>query len=297
MEFETIAIVSPGAMGHKVGAFLSKRGLKVITLLNGRSEASAARAERTGMEGAADMNELMSKADMFLSILPPDSAEALARDAAAAMTATGHTPVYVDCNAVSPGTAGKIADIVTAAGAKFIDVGIIGPPPGEGATKFYASGTDAGLLDFMDGDGISVRQMGPGATRGSAIKMVYAGLTKGTFTLHTAILLAADMLGVGPELHAELAESQKGPWEAMNRRVPFIAADAGRWIGEMEEIAATMAGIGVTDGFHEAAADIFRLLDASPLGRETRETQDKNLPLDDAIRIYADTLKTRKAAE
>ena len=297
MEFKTIAIVSPGAMGHKVGAYLSGRGHRVITLLNGRSEASAARAKRAGMEGAADMNELMSSADLFLSILPPALAETLARDAAAAMTATGHRPVFVDCNAVSPGTAGKIADIVTAAGAKFIDVGIIGPPPGEGATKFYASGADAPLLDFMDGDGISVRQMGSGATRASAIKMVYAGLTKGTFTLHTAILMAADMLDIGPELHAELAESQKGPWQAMNNRVPFLAADAGRWIGEMEEIAATMASVGITDGFHQAAADIFRLLDASPLGNETRETQDKNLTLGDAIRIYTETLKTRKAAE
>ena len=83
----------------------------------------------------------------------------------------------------------------------------------------------------------------------------------------------------------------------MNRRVPFLAADAGRWIGEMEEIAATMAEVGVTDGFHQAAADIFRLLDASPLGLETRETQDKSRTLDDAIKIYADALKTRKAAE
>jgi 3-hydroxyisobutyrate dehydrogenase-like beta-hydroxyacid dehydrogenase len=297
MEFRNIAIVSPGAMGYKVGAFMAKRGHRILTLLEGRSAETIARAKRAGMDGMANMAALAAEADLFLSILPPASAEAMAHDFAAAVESADRAPVYVDCNAVSPGTAGRISTIVAAAGAKFIDVGIIGPPPGEGLTKFYASGPDAGLLEFLEGDGISVRNMGTGPTRASAIKMCYAGLTKGTFTLHTAILLAAEMLGVADEFHTELADSQKGPWEAMNKRVPFLAADAGRWIGEMEEIAATLASTGLTDDFHHAAADIFRLLDASPLGAETRETQDKNRGLNEAIRIYADAAKTRKAAE
>jgi len=41
----TIAIVAQGAMGAGVGARLVERGLRVITSLSGRSEASTKRAK------------------------------------------------------------------------------------------------------------------------------------------------------------------------------------------------------------------------------------------------------------
>jgi hypothetical protein len=111
------------------------------------------------------------------------------------------------------------------------------------------------------------------------------------------VLLAGEMLGVGPEHKAVLSETQKDNWEAMNASVPFLPCDAGRWVGEMEEIAATFGSVGVTPLMHKGAADVFRLLDSTPLGAETRETQDKSRTLDQALAIYADTLRGKKAAE
>jgi hypothetical protein len=35
-----------------------------------------------------------------------------------------------------------------------------------------------------------------------------------------------------------------------------------RWVAEMEEIAATFAAAGLPDGFHRAAADVFRRVEA-----------------------------------
>jgi hypothetical protein len=65
----------------------------------------------------------------------------------------------------------------------------------------------------------------------------------------------------------------------------------------MEEIAETFGSVGVTPLLHKGAAEVFRLLDASPLGAETRETQDKSLSLDRALVIYAETLGGKRAAE
>src|SRR5438067_13373196 len=122
----TIAVVAQGMMGSGVGKRLHERGAEVRTLLSGRSEKSAERARAAGMRPAADEKALLDGADVFLSILPPDQAEALARQLAPALTALSKKPVYVDCNAVSPQTVERIAAIVTPTGAEFVDAGIIG---------------------------------------------------------------------------------------------------------------------------------------------------------------------------
>ena len=145
-------------------------------------------------------------------------------------------------------------------------------------------------MQALDGQGIEVRALGPGPGRASALKMCYAGLTKGTFTLHTAVLLAAHRLGLESELRSELEYSQAKVLERMTAIVPWLAADAGRWIGEMEEIAETFAGVGLTPDFHRAAAQVFALRDATPLAAETRESRAAERRLEDAIAIYAKAL-------
>jgi len=289
---DRIAILMPGDMGHAVGRALRRHGHDVLTCLAGRSERTRGLAAAAGMRDAGSLEALVAEADLILSILPPEAAVAQAGAVAAAMTATGVRPLYVDCNAVSPMTAREVGGIITAAGAPFIDCGIIGVAPGKGKpTRFHVSGPDTGAMERLDGKGIQVLPLGPEIGRASALKMVYAGLTKGTMTLHTAMLLAAWQLGVYDEAVAEYADSQPAALQAMQGRVPRIPADAGRWIGEMEEIAATLAAAGVTTGFHDGAAEICRVLDRTPFALETRETLDRSRTIDQAIPVYAQHLK------
>jgi 3-hydroxyisobutyrate dehydrogenase-like beta-hydroxyacid dehydrogenase len=289
---DRIAILMPGDMGHGVGRALRQHGHDVMTCLTGRSARTRGLAEAAGMRDAGSLEALVAEADLILSILPPDAAVAQATSVAAAITATGARPVYADCNAVSPTTARQTGAIIAAAGARFIDCGIIGFAPGKGkATRFHISGPDTSAMERLDGKGIVVLPMGPEIGRASALKMVYAGLTKGTMTLHTAILTAAWQLGVYDETIAEFTDSQPAALEAMRARVPRIPADAGRWTGEMEEIAATLASVGVTPAFHQAAAEICRLLDRTPFAAETRETLDLSRSIDDAVPVYAKHLK------
>ena len=170
----------------------------------------------------------------------------------------------------------------------FVKIGIIGPPPRAGVeTRFYSSGPDAYRLSELGGEGILYKIVSEDIVAAAAMKMCYAGLTKCTMTLQTAVLIASEILGVRDELSRELESSQKFHWSLMTSRVPFYAADADRWAGEMHEIAQTLGSVGLTKNLHEGAGDIFRLMASSPLGEETRETLDKSRTLEDTIRIFS----------
>ena len=299
MTFSTIAVMSPGDMGHAVGRALQEQGYRVITALAGRSEHSRQRAERGGLEDVDTLERLISEADLVLSIMPPSAAQAFATAAADAMQTTGAAPVFGDCNAIAPATTQKIGSIVGAAGATFVDGGIIGAPPGRGSPpRLYVSGGDAELLLPLGGPVLKIVSLGPEVGRASALKMCYAALNKGTMTLETAVLLAGARLGVYDELKVELASSQPAAFKRIENRVPWLAADAERWTGEMEEIAATFADAGLPANFHLAAAQIFRLLATTSLAAETRETADRTRTLDEAVRLFVDALSApRRAAQ
>lgn len=292
---QTIAILGTGDMGHAVGRVLGAHGHDVVTCLAGRSRRSRRLAEEAGIGEVADLEALVRAADLVLAIVPPAAAANAAQAVAAAMAAGGATPPYVDCNAVSPATARRVGDTIAAAGAPFIDAGIIGRAPGRGSVpRFYVSGPDTRPVQGLDGEGIAIKVVGPEVGRASALKMCYAALTKGTFTLHAAVLVAAEALGLSAELRDELLFSQPDAYARMQAMVPRLPADAGRWIGEMEEIAATFEAAGVTPAFHHGAAEIFRLLAETPYAAETRETLDTNRTLDEAVRVYAQHLPMRR---
>jgi 3-hydroxyisobutyrate dehydrogenase-like beta-hydroxyacid dehydrogenase len=291
MAIQTIAILSPGDMGHAVGRALGEHGHDVVTCLAGRTERTRMLAGQGGFRDLADLEALTVAADLILSIIPPTAGLATAEAVAAAMERSGAKPPYADCNALSPATAGRIAEVITGVGAPFIDAGIIGSAPGQGTPpRFYVSGADTAPLEALDGKGIAVKPLGREVGRASGIKMCYAGLTKGTNTLYTAVLMAAEVMGLSRELRAEFLYSMEDAYSHMQAAVPRLPADSERWIGEMEEIAASFAAVGVTPKFHLGAADVFTVLARTPLARETRETMDRSRTLEDSVRVYVDQL-------
>lgn len=291
MQVQRIAILSPGEMGHSVGRCLLAGGFDVTTCLTGRSERTRTLTAAAGIRDEPDLDELVRDADLILAILVPDQARALAGQVAEVMKRTGSSPAYADCNAISPDTAREIDRVITAAGGRFIDAGIIGGPPGgEEKTRFYASGPHEAILTQLDGHGILVRPLGGEVGRASGIKMCYASVTKGTSALHAAALTAAEVMGLGEELLVEFSESQVQRLKAMGG-VNSLSAKAFRWIGEMQEIAATYERAGVSPGFHEGAEHIFRLIAESPIGHERPETVDRNRTLEETVAIFAEAAR------
>ena len=283
----TIAILMPGDMGHGVGQALIERGHRAVSPLEGRSAHTRGLAERAGIEDLGTIEGCVAEADLILSILPPDRAVAQAEAAAAAMTRTGRTPAYADCNAISPITMAKVTAALDGTGATVIDCGIIGlnpikTPP----TRFYVSGPDCSAIEAINSDAIKVEKISGEIGKASAMKMVYAAGTKGVWTLQTALLLTAARQGVLEPLLEKLDYSQSATLKAMRNRIPFLPADSERWVPEMQEIAATFADAGVTSGFHDGAADVFSLLAKTPFAEETRETLDTSRTLEQALAEY-----------
>ncbi len=297
MALRRIAILSPGDMGHGVGKVLAERGYTVITCLAGRSQRTRELAAAAGFGDVPSLEDVVREADLIMSILVPSQAAALATEVAQAMRATGTSRPFADCNAVSPRSASAIAAIIGGAGGDYIDAGIIGSSPARGAVpRIYTSGPGAGLMDELDGAGVAVRNLGPSIGRASAIKMCYASMTKGTNALRVAMLAAADSLGLYDELVEELGQSQGGTLSQMESGIPGLPANAGRWIGEMEEIAGTFEQAGVTPRFHQGAAEMFRLLAATPFADESPETIDSGRTLQETIRVITGLLRERAAA-
>jgi 3-hydroxyisobutyrate dehydrogenase-like beta-hydroxyacid dehydrogenase len=233
-----VGLLHPGEMGAAVGAAVDG---DVLWASEGRSDATRVRA--AGFRDAGTLGVLVAEADVILSICPPHAAVDVARACA------GFAGIYVDANAISPQRAREVAVLQP----RFVDGGIVGGPPAEPGTTLYLSGADA------DADAVAALFVGsPLATRvvssASAVKMAYAAWSKGTTAMLLAIRDVARANGIEDEW--ELAAPELA---AQLPRAEAAAAKKGwRWVGEMEEIADTFDAAGQPDGFHRAAAEVFR---------------------------------------
>ncbi|HEY7908493.1 MAG TPA: DUF1932 domain-containing protein [Thermomicrobiales bacterium] len=291
----SVGILSPGDMGHTVGAVLRAHGLRVLTCLEGRSERTRALATEAGIEEMPTLGDLVVAADIILCILVPAEAMGVASRVAAAIRATGADVLYADCNAIAPQTVRAIGDIITVAGGRFADVGIIGGPPKQPGTRFYASGPGAEEFAALNDFGLDVRVLDGDAGQASGLKMCYGALTKGLQALGTELLVAARLMGLEETLRAEQVESTPDVLAWLQRAVPTMPPKAYRWVGEMEEIAATFASLGMTPSIFQGAADLYRFIAETPIGKESPETRDRNRGLDGVVDALATALETEQA--
>jgi 3-hydroxyisobutyrate dehydrogenase-like beta-hydroxyacid dehydrogenase len=248
-----IGVLHPGEMGAAVGGCLSQRGFQVLWASAGRSPDTAARAVAAGMRDVGSVGGMSERASVILSVCPPRAALEVARSVA------GFQGIYVDANAVSPAASREVAKAVEAGGAKYVDGGIIGSPPrSPGDGRLYLSGSQAGEVgDLFAGTALDARVIGEEIGQASALKMAYAAWTKGTAALILAIRALAHAEGVEQALIAEWQESQPALTARPHAAARSALRKGWRWVAEMEEIAATMAAVGLPPGFHQAAADIY----------------------------------------
>jgi 3-hydroxyisobutyrate dehydrogenase-like beta-hydroxyacid dehydrogenase len=271
----TIAVIAVGEMGSAVGRRLRERGATVVTSLAGRSAASAARAAAAGIVPVASDREL-AEADAVLSIVPPAEALPLAERLKPELARAARKPLYVDCNAVSPQTAERIGAALAGTGCRYVDAGIIGPPPSATArTIFYASGDGAREFERLSAYGLVIRVIDGPIGAASAVKMSYAGITKGLTAIGAAMMLGASRGGTAETLRQELAESQPQllPW--LRSYVSRMPPKAYRWVAEMEEIAAFLDGDRPAQDIYRGIARLYeRLAEAhaqDPAGGELAE--------------------------
>jgi 3-hydroxyisobutyrate dehydrogenase-like beta-hydroxyacid dehydrogenase len=275
-----VGIMSVGDMGAGFGAVLRQNGLEVYTCLAGRSDLTRLRAQEAGFIDTPDFDALVSQIDLFISVLVPSEATQLAEDVAVAMIRTGAHPVYADANAIAPQTVRRIEAIIRDAGAGFVDAGIIGGPPRTGYSPHIpCSGPDTAVFEALANHALNIKVVGDKVGQASGLKMVYAASTKGTTALWTELLTAARLLGLEDALRTELGES--GIFAQQQRSIPMMPNRARRWVGEMEEIAATFEGVGMTPKILLGAADMYTLVGETPLADLT--SRDPSPTLDEVL--------------
>ena len=250
-----LGILHPGEMGTALAASALNSGLNVYWCQEGRSDASRARANNLGLKTVDTLAELCHSCEILVSVCPPHAAAAQAD----AVIACGFQGLYADVNAVSPATVRQIGMRMAEAGIHFVDGGIIGLPPTQpGTTWLYLSGTEAALVAVCFAGGpLETSILGDDIGQASGLKMCFAANSKGTAALHTAILGAAQALGVRDALERQWDVYNPGFTAKSNARIRQVARKSWRFVGEMEEIAATLDDCGMPPDFHLGAAKIY----------------------------------------
>jgi len=256
---KTVALLHPGEMGAAIGAGLAAKGQRVLWVAAGRSAATRARAAQAGFEETATLAQAVQAADLVFSVCPPHAAAELAR----AVAGCGFGGLYVDANAVSPQTTRAIGRLIEAAGADYVDGGIIGPPPVPGASVrlYLCGGRAAEVAPLFEGCIMQAIVLEGAVGAASALKVCYAGWNKGATAMLAGIRALAESEGVDAALLAEWAISMPDIPQR-SEVVRRNARKAWRWIAEMEEIAASFDAAGLPAGFHLAAAEVYRRLEA-----------------------------------
>lgn len=259
MTSSVVGLIHPGQMGVTVGEAVRSTGAKVIWASADRSAPTTERAKRAGFEDAGTLDALVSESEVIFSVCPPHAAV----DVAGAVAAMRFDGVFVDANAISPDSARRVASVVESAGATYVDGGIIGPPASSaGTTRIYFSGPGArDIVALFAGSLMDARVMDGGAGAASAMKMAYAAWTKGSAALLVAIRALASAERVEDALFGEWEISQAGLKARSDQAARGNAFKAWRFVAEMHEIADTFAGAGLPEGFHRAAAEIYRRLE------------------------------------
>ncbi len=249
-----IGVLHPGEMGSSVGDALIQANHEVFWASVSRSESTRARA--SGWQEKLELKELVEEVGAIVSVCPPSEAVAVAN----AVAGFNFEGIYLDGNAIAPQSALEIAGLF---GEHYVDGGIIGPPARQlGSTRLYMSGVKAELAcSWFHGSLLEARVMStdPGV-EASALKMAYAGYTKGSSALLMLINTFAEDLGVRESLQEEWALSQPGLVSRSDKAASATAAKAWRFVGEMEEIAKTMSASDLPSGFHQASAELYQLM-------------------------------------
>jgi 3-hydroxyisobutyrate dehydrogenase-like beta-hydroxyacid dehydrogenase len=269
MNRAVIGLLHPGEMGAAVGGCLTAAGHEVLWVSPGRGPDTAKRAATAGLTDAGTVAALAGRAEIIISVCPPHAALDVA------WAVHGFGGLYVDANAVSPGTAREVAQLICESGGRYVDGGIVGPPPEPGRpgrSRLYLSGADAGqIAALFAGTPLDTRVVAGPAMAASAVKMAYAAWTKGTIALLLSVRALAREQGVEDALLAEWELSQPGLDARSAGAARSAAAKGWRWVAEMEEIGATMSAAGLPDGFHQAAAEIFRRVPRGAAGDDVLE--------------------------
>ena len=268
MNFAKIGIMSIGEMGFHWAKLLKGHGVEVLTYDQERGEVSRKRGENAGVKSVGSMTDLVSQAELIVSIVVPSAAIDVAKKVAQAVKSAGRKElIFLDANAISPMTAAEIGNNLQPAGVNFIDGCIIGSAARMGkGTIVYVSGREANRMQALEKFNIPVKVLGASTNQASAFKVVYAGLTKGLQGLFCELFMGARRFGLVEEIRAQYDESFPGLLEKVSSSIVGLNIHAARRAEEMDELKRTFEHFGMRSFMAPAAQKVLEAIAALPRG-------------------------------
>ena len=260
-------------MGSAIGARLRDGGVRVIVALDSRSERTRRLAAEAGVEDVGTLEALVRDADIVLSVVPPGSAVEVAE--AIAVAAGDARPLVADLNATAPTTVERIDTALAAHGLDTVDGSISGAPPrAPGTTRIYLSGPRAAEVAALPLPGVELVVVGTAVGLASAVKMCTASVYKGRVALLAQALRTAQAYGVVEHVLDDLVDTGLADRRRTGGTIGKASAKAWRYVPEMEEIAATQGGAGLTPELFLAISRVYAELAEHALAHAPEDVPD-----------------------
>ncbi|MGH7088106.1 MAG: DUF1932 domain-containing protein, partial [Stellaceae bacterium] len=269
-----IAVLYPGAVGTAIAEALAACDQSCVSYLAGRSARTHENAGRAHIRALSSMDDVVLRADLVISVVPPGAAIEVASRFAAKLLRTSRSagrdrpPVFLDANSISPATAVAIDATIAGAGGRFVDGVFLGPAaPINRLTTLMLSGAEAPEVARMLSPPIPVKIAGTEIGQASAVKMAMALLTKAQIALFAELVSAAAKAACLDATLDVIKQIYPGTMEFLERSLPTYPTHIHRRIEEMREAESWLDGLGETGAMTRAATLVLERLSATGLDR------------------------------
>lgn len=227
-------------------------------------DAMRARFGRFGIARATSEAEAVAEADAVFSTVTADQAVIVAKSAAPHLAAGAF---WFDLNSCAPASKVRAASVIEAAGGRYVDVAVMAPVyPKLNMVPLLISGPDADAAEVYLSELPMAPRVVPGEVgRASSIKMIRSVMVKGMEALTAECTMAAIAAGVADEVLPSLLNGHPKLDVAARAAYNFERAlqHGERRAAEMDEVAVTLADLGLPNGMTLAAADWERAIGRS----------------------------------
>jgi 3-hydroxyisobutyrate dehydrogenase-like beta-hydroxyacid dehydrogenase len=254
-----VAVLGLGEAGGRLAADLVAVGVEV------RGYDPYAADDATVSVRVRDPESAVAGCDAVLSV---NTAKVALDVAAAVLPALGTGAIYADLNTASPALKRELAALAARAGARFADVGLLGPIPSRGLqAPALVSGVGArAFADLFGPLGMPVTVVSDEAGDAAALKLVRSVFMKGLAASAVESLQAAEAAGHADWARGEIAAVIGEP--LLERLLEGSRRHAVRRVDEMEAARVLLLELGVEPRIASASATVLSDLAASSVVRQ-----------------------------
>ncbi len=249
-----IGFVGFGEAGFHIAAGLRQAGIEQISAFDINLSATIRQRAAETRTPLVDSNgELTRLSDVILSTVTSDQALIAAQQTAPGL---GARHLYADLNSVSPSLKQSIDRVISATGARYVEVAVMSPIPPYAHRAPMLIGGSGGrdFIETMKPFGMQMEFTSAKVGEAAATKMCRSIVVKGMEALLTECVLGASRYGAEERVFKSLTETFPGMnWSDMaTYMVGRVVVHGERRAREMEEVAETLRSIGVEPMMAEA---------------------------------------------